>query len=80
MSWLDEARAIAKNKQTGENGGGFAPDTADGRERLTRRLKMLYDDATEREIDKAVDVALDRFDAPYDEKAFMAFLQTKLED
>lgn len=80
MSWLDEARAIAKNKQNEENGGGFAPDTADGREKLTRRLKMLYDDATEREIDKAVDVALDRFDAPYDEKAFMAFLQTKLED
>lgn len=41
---------------------------------------MLYDDATEREIDKAVDDALDRFDAPYDEKAFMTFLQTKLED
>ncbi len=80
MSWLDEAQAIIKNKQNVGDESDFAPNTADGREKLTRRLKTLYDNATEREIDKAVDDALDRFDAPYNEKAFIAFLQTKLED
>ena len=58
----------------------FSPNTPDGRERLERRLKMMYDNATEREIAKAVDNAIDRFPAPFDEKAFMDFLRVKLED
>ena len=58
----------------------FAPDSAEQREQLIKRLKMIYDNATEREINKAIDEALDRFSPPYEEKTFMDFLRVKLED
>ena len=80
MSWLDEARQKAARTQKNDLETEFSPDTPDGRERLERRLKMMYDNATEREIAKAVDNAIDRFSAPFDEKAFMDFLRVKLED
>lgn len=74
-------RSPAENRtKTGNNKYSFFPADADKREKLVSRLKMLYDNATEREINKAIDEALDRFDPPYDEKAFMVFLRTKLED
>lgn len=79
MSWLEEARQKIEQKQETTD-TAFFPADADGREKLVSRLKMLYDNATEREINKAIDEALDRFDPPYDEKAFMLFLRTKLED
>ncbi len=80
MSWLEEAQKLVKEKQRTNEETAFAPDNPEQRERLTGRLKMIYDNATEREINKAIDDALDRFEPPYDEKAFMAFLRTKLED
>ena len=79
MSWLDEAQRIVKQKQIGED-TSFAPDKPEKREKLIRHLKMLYDNATEREIEKAIDAALDNFSKPYEEKAFMDFLRIKLED
>lgn len=79
MSWLEEAQQkIRQNRETADD--AFRPQDSDGREKLVKRLKMLYDNATEREIDKAIDAALDRFDPPYDEKAFTAFLRVRLED
>ena len=81
MSWLEEAQQIVKQKQkqkaTNET---FSLETEIQRETLVDRLKMLYDNATEREINKAIDDALDTFNAPYEEKVFMNFLRTKLED
>ena len=79
MSWLEEAQQIVKQKQAG-NDASFAPDRPEQREKLVRHLKMLYDNATEREIEKAIDAALDNFSKPYEEKAFMDFLRIKLED
>lgn len=81
MSWLEEAQQKIKQKQTDiQTDSGFFPADDGEREKLINRLKMLYDNATEREINKAIDEALDRFDQPYDEKAFMNFLRVKLED
>lgn len=81
MSWLEEAQQKIKQKQTDtQTDSGFFPADDDEREKLINRLKMLYDNATEREINKAIDEALDRFDPPYDEKTFMNFLRVKLED
>ncbi|MGN1079026.1 MAG: hypothetical protein ACI4TE_02515 [Alphaproteobacteria bacterium] len=79
MSWLEEAQQKIKQKRETTDTAFFPADAA-GREKLVGRLKMLYDNATEREINKAIDEALDRFDPPYDEKAFMVFLRAKLED
>lgn len=81
MSWLEEAQQKIKQKQTDtQTDSGFFPADDSEREKLINRLKMLYDNATEREINKAIDEALDKFDQPYDEKAFMNFLRVKLED
>lgn len=79
MSWLEEAQQIVKQKQIG-NDASFAPDRPEQREKLVYHLKMLYDNATEREIEKAIDAALENFSKPYEEKAFMNFLRIKLED
>ncbi|MBR1945911.1 MAG: hypothetical protein IJ846_06460 [Alphaproteobacteria bacterium] len=79
MSWLDEAQQIVKQKQQ-QSDNAFAPNGTEQREQLVKKLKMLYDNATEREINKAIDDALDRFSPPYEEKAFMDFLRLKLED
>ncbi len=81
MSWLEEAQQKIKEKQeNSQNDSVFCPTNEDQREKLVNRLKMLYDNATEREINKAIDDALDKFDPPYEEKDFMNFLRTKLED
>lgn len=80
MSWLEEAQQIIKQKQASETQEAFNPVSQTQRDALIKRLKMLYDNATEREIEKAIDNALDAFSSPYDEKAFMNFLRTKLED
>ena len=79
MSWLEEAQQKIKQKNQ-ETPDVFDPNNSEHREKLERRLKMLYDNATEREINKAIDDALDKFDPPYEEKAFMDFLRVKLED
>ena len=80
MSWLEEAQQKIKQKQETTAGQSFAPENTEQREQLVKRLKMLYDNATDREIEKAIDDALDKFDPPYEEKTFMNFLRTKLED
>jgi len=80
MSWLEEAQQKIKQKQEATAEQSFAPENREQREQLVKRLKMLYDNATEREIEKAIDDALDKFTPPYEEKAFMTFLRAKLED
>ncbi len=81
MSWLEEAQQKIKQKQeNARTEDTFCPDNSEEREKLVNRLKMMYDNATEREINKALDEALEKFDPPYDEKDFMFFLRTKLED
>lgn len=79
MSWLDEARQLVAQKQN-SSPEVFDPSDDDQRANLIKKLKTLYDNATEREIEKALDNALDRFRPPYEEKEFMKFLRTKLED
>ena len=81
MSWLEEAQQKIKQKQENtRTEDTFCPDNSEEREKLVNRLKMMYDNETEREINKALDEALEKFDPPYDEKDFMFFLRTKLED
>lgn len=80
MSWLEEAQQKIQKKHQESETDGFAVETPGQRERLIKRLRMMYDNATEREIEKAVEDAIDRLEPPYEEKSFMAFLRTKLED
>lgn len=81
MSWLEEAQKIIEKKQTDTaTSSAFSCLSEAEREVLKKKLRSLYDNATEREIDKAIDQALEKVEKPYEEKAFMAFLRTKLED
>ncbi len=82
MSWLEEAQQKIQQKQQQNNidQNSFSPDQESQREQLVNQLKMTYDNASEREINKAVDEALEKFDPPYDKADFMRFLRMKLED
>lgn len=81
MSWLDEAKAIAERKQK-ENAptGTVHPLSEENREALKRKLRLTYGEATEREIEKALNDAEDRLGKEADEKAVFAFLRTRLEE
>lgn len=80
MSWLDEAKKIAEQKMKENNNIKPSALLADeNKEALIRKLRLEYDDATEREIEKALNDAEEKFGQPPDEKTLNAFLRTKLE-
>lgn len=80
MSWLDEARKIAEQKMKENNNIKPSALLADeNKEALIRKLRLEYDDATEREIEKALNDAEEKFGQNPDEKTLNAFLRTKLE-
>lgn len=80
MSWLDEAKKIAEQKMKGNNNIKPSALLADeNKEALIRKLRVEYDDATEREIEKALNDAEEKFGQNPDEKTLNAFLRTKLE-
>ena len=80
MSWLDEAKKIAEQKMKENNNIKLSALLADeNKEALIRKLRLEYDDATEREIEKALNDAEEKFGQNPDEKTLNAFLRTKLE-
>lgn len=80
MSWLDEAKKIAEQKMKENNDIKPSALLADeNKEALIRKLRLEYDDATEREIEKALNDAEEKFGQTPDEKTLNAFLRTKLE-
>lgn len=80
MSWLDEAKKIAEQKMKENNNIKPSALLADeNKEDLIRKLRLEYDDATEREIEKALNDAEEKFGQTPDEKTLNAFLRTKLE-
>lgn len=80
MSWLDEAKKIAEQKMKENNDIKPSALLADeNKEALIRKLRLEYDDATEREIEKALNDAEEKFGQNPDEKTLNAFLRTKLE-
>ena len=80
MSWLDEAKKIAEQKMKENNNIKPSALLADeNKEALILKLRLEYDDATEREIEKALNDAEEKFGQNPDEKTLNAFLRTKLE-
>ncbi len=49
-------------------------------EQIVKELKRLYENATEREILRTVDLARERFGSVPTRKDFLLFARTKLED
>lgn len=79
MSWLDDAKKFVQEKEKQASLNASAPNAFD-REEEIKRLKMLYDNATQREIEKALDAAFEQLENPLDEKERNAFLKRRLED
>ena len=82
-SWMEEALARAQKAQQNPapiEDGPFDPTRPDQREKLTREFRMTYEQASEREIEKAIDLALEKVESPYERKEFLRFLRSRLED
>ena len=77
MSWLDDAQKIIAEKAKNATAGKAAGETRDA---LIRRMKLTYDNATDREIEKAVDAAFDTLPDLTDTSALNAFLRRRLEE
>ena len=79
MSWLKEAQDIISKKNSHETPSNDECLSLDN-ESIVKELKKLYENATEREIKKALNEAKAAFSPPYNKKEVMIFLRNKLED
>ncbi len=79
MDLFKEAAAfMAQHPKTEENDSFLQTPTS--REKFVRELKMMYENATNNEIEKALDWALARTDPPYQKEQILKSLRPKLED
>lgn len=79
MSFEDDVKKFMQAKQT-EKAAQTRADAQIDRGALVRRMKMTYDNASEREIEKAIDEAFEKLDDLSDTRALDAFLRVRLED
>ena len=79
MNIFEEAAAFMKNHPTHEEANHFL-QTPESREQFIRELKMIYDNATNREIEKAVDWVLENNQPPYQKEIILKLIRPKLED
>lgn len=82
MSFEDDVKKFMQAKQAEKAAFPAAqPATATvDRDALARRMRMTYDNASEREIEKAIDEAFEKLDDLTDTRALDAFLRVRLED
>ena len=83
MGWLDEAKAIVekrgKEAATAQNDGGLRLETEAEIAAFKKRILYYYEDATDKEMDFAIDKAKERFDAPYSEKEIINYIKQFLD-
>ena len=85
MSWLDEALAInaEKAKEAKTDFGGECStntdilllDTQEDIECFKTRVREEYEDATDREIEHAVEKIKERFSSPYSLKEVLSYIK-----
>ena len=80
MNLFEEAAAFMAQKQKTENKESGFLTTSASREAFVRELKMIYDNATNMEIEKALDWAMEQLPAPYDKQQVLKKIRVKLED
>ena len=80
MNLFEEAAAFMAQKQKAEPKGNDFLTTPASRESFVRELKMMYDNATNMEIEKALDWVMEQLPAPYDKKQVLQKIRVKLED
>lgn len=82
MSFEDDVKKFMQAKQAEKATSPAAQPAAAtiDRDALVRRMRMTYDNASEREIEKAIDEAFEKLDDLTDTRALDAFLRVRLED
>jgi len=80
MNLFEEAAAFMAQKQKEEPEENNFLTTPASRETFMRELKMMYDNATNMEIEKALDWVMEQLPAPYDKKQVLQKIRVKLED
>ena len=80
MNLFEEAAAFMAQKQKPENNENDFLITPASREAFVRELKMMYDNATNMEIEKALDWVMEQMSAPYDKQQVLKKIRVKLED
>ena len=80
MNLFEEAAAFMAQKQKEEPATSDFLTTEASREAFVRELKMMYDNATNMEIEKALDWVMEQLQAPYDKKQVLQKIRVKLED
>jgi hypothetical protein len=83
MGWLDEAKAIAEKKEKEQaniqNNGELLLETETDIAAFKKRILYYYEDATDREMDFAIDKAKERFNPPYSEKEIINYIKQFLD-
>ena len=80
MNLFEEAAAFMAQKQKTEPVANDFLTTSASREAFVRELKMMYDNATNMEIEKALDWVMEQLPAPYDKQQVLKKIRVKLED
>ena len=83
MSFLDDAQAFLKQKQSEQNfptSGAAFLETPESRQAFEKELRDLYENATWNEIQKAIDWGMEVMEKPYNKKTFLQKIRIKLED
>ena len=80
MNLFEEAAACMAQKQKAEPVASDFLTTPASREAFIRELKMMYDNATNMEIEKALDWVMEQMPAPYDKQQVLKKIRVKLED
>ena len=81
MGWLDEAKAIVekKEKTAVQSDGGLHLATEADIAAFKKKILYYYEDATDKEMDFAIDKAKERFDPPYSEKEILNYIKQFLD-
>ncbi|MBR7158600.1 MAG: hypothetical protein IKD08_02830 [Alphaproteobacteria bacterium] len=79
MSWLEEAEAINR-KNAAEDKDLLCLSSATEQEAFKKEIKDIYEQATDREIAKALDMALEKFTPPYSRREVLYFIKQFVED
>ncbi len=81
MGWLDEAEAIIKKKEQEKNveAEGLRLDTEEEIAAFKKKILYYYEDATDREMDFAIEKIKERFDPPFSEKEVMNYIKQFLD-
>ncbi len=80
MSWLEEAEAINKQKKEEAGEDILYLDTEEEIERFKEEIKAVYEQATDREINRGIDQVIEKYSSPYSKKEILYFMKQFVED